>query len=250
LQGIYQSAGNILRQQYVLTLDATGVQATSADAKLQVAVSAGGVTASAETGITLPPAALVPSATPPPATPAATVAPPPAAAEEGTGFPWVIIAVAVAIGAGAVILLIVLRRRRRRAEPAVGAAEASLDRVGRGIGAALVFPEISRAVDAGETSAWLDGPGGERTYVGEAPMTIGFTTDCNLVLPNGSAGNLERARIWRRDGRYMLHNLSRSGGLRVAGRPVSWVVLEDGDEIDIGACRLVFHDTGQAAQQI
>jgi hypothetical protein len=38
----------------------------------------------------------------------------------------------------------------------------------------------------------------------------------------------------------MLHNLSRLGAATVGGKPVTWAVLEDGDEIEIGSCKLVF----------
>ena len=41
----------------------------------------------------------------------------------------------------------------------------------------------------------------------------------------------------------MLHNVSRMGTVTVGGRPAIWVVLEDGDEIQLGNCRLVFRET-------
>ena len=52
--------------------------------------------------------------------------------------------------------------------------------------------------------------------------------------------------MWRREGRYMMHNLSRMGSVTVAGRPAIWVVLEDGDEIQLGSCRLQFREKGFA----
>ena len=47
----------------------------------------------------------------------------------------------------------------------------------------------------------------------------------------------------------MLHNLSRLGGVTVGGKPATWAVLEDGDEIVIGASRLRFRmgDGGASA---
>ena len=55
-------------------------------------------------------------------------------------------------------------------------------------------------------------------------------------------------RIWLRDGSYMLHNLSRTGAVTIAGRSVTWAVLEDGDEIRIGGQTLVFRAAGPAPE--
>ena len=79
--------------------------------------------------------------------------------------------------------------------------------------------------------------------IGDSPVELGFTTDCGIVLPGESSHRWERVRIWRREGRYMLHNVSRMGTVTVGGRPAIWVVLEDGDEIQLGNCRLVFRET-------
>jgi hypothetical protein len=46
----------------------------------------------------------------------------------------------------------------------------------------------------------------------------------------------------------MLHNLSRVGGVTIAGKPVSWAILEDGDEILLGGCRLIFRDKRPATE--
>ena len=68
-------------------------------------------------------------------------------------------------------------------------------------------------------------------------------TDCGIVLPAESSHRWERVRVWRREGRFMLHNVSRMGTVTVGGRPAIWVVLEDGDEIQLGNCRLLFRET-------
>ena len=86
---------------------------------------------------------------------------------------------------------------------------------------------------------------GERYAIGEEPVTVGFTRDCTICLSNGTNQRWERFRIWRREGRYMLHNLSRFGGATVAGKPAPWAVLEDGDEIQMGEWRLVFRTVGR-----
>jgi hypothetical protein len=111
------------------------------------------------------------------------------------------------------------------------------------------YPGIERA--AAETPlAWLV-TDDDRVPLGERPMTVGFTADCALRLPNNGSGiHLERARVWRRDGRFMLHNLSRMGGITIAGRPVSWAVLENGDEILMGGIKLVFEENTPDATEI
>jgi predicted component of type VI protein secretion system len=58
----------------------------------------------------------------------------------------------------------------------------------------------------------------------------------------------ERVRIWLRDGSYMLHNLSRTGSVTIAGQAVTWAVLEDGDEIRIGVQTLVFRAAAAGPQ--
>jgi hypothetical protein len=40
----------------------------------------------------------------------------------------------------------------------------------------------------------------------------------------------------------MLHNLSRMGVVLVGGKPVTWAVLEDGDEVQVGDARLLFRE--------
>ena len=97
--------------------------------------------------------------------------------------------------------------------------------------AEVSFPEIRRAIDATESEAWLQGPDDARVAVGETPVTIGYTTDCSIVLPSSGGAREGRVRVWLRDGSYMLHNLSpRLGSVSVGGRPVTWVVLDDGDD--------------------
>ena len=114
--------------------------------------------------------------------------------------------------------------------------------------AEVSFPEISRAADTTGARAWIQGPGDERVAVGETPVTIGYTADCTMVLSKGSGESQGRVRVWLRDGSYMLHNLSpRLGSVSVAGRPATWVVLDDGDEISVGEAHLVFHsDNGSS----
>jgi hypothetical protein len=75
---------------------------------------------------------------------------------------------------------------------------------------------------------------------------VGFTGDCTICLPEGADQIGTRLRVWKREGVYMLHNLSRLGKVAVAGKPATWAILEDGDVIELGPSRLVFRTSNPA----
>ena len=238
LTALYGAIGAALRQQYVLTLDASEVP-PGTNAPLRITVVADGATATAETPLSIPVVETVPPSEPPgTAEPSATAAA--GGSEEGGGSATVIAAGVVALGlllglaAGGFIFW-----RRRQAAPA--GAELDFRRVYEQPTAPL-FPPVAATV-APESVAYLQLEGNGTTYpLGDSPVTIGFTPDCTVHLPEGSSVRSERVRVWRREGRFMLHNLSRIGLVQVAGRPASWAILEDGDEVQIGRVRLMFHD--------
>ena len=236
----YLSAGNILRQQYVLTLDASSLDIESETAALVIEANVAGALAAASADIAVPVVVIPPeppTATAPPTTGEVDVPPPEGDAETGSGgTPWVVIfavgAIAIAGGSG----VLVMRRRARPVDE-----DPAAERLGRRP-AEVSFPEISRAIDTTDARAWIEGPGDDRVSVGETPVTIGYTADCTLVLPNSGGAREGRVRVWLRDGSYMLHNLTpRRGSVSVAGRPATWVVLDEGDEISVGGTKLVFH---------
>ncbi len=92
----------------------------------------------------------------------------------------------------------------------------------------------------------VDGPDkGKSVPLGEHTVTLGSDADCMLSLadPDGRVAG-HHARIWLREGHFMLHHLA--GGRYatvVAENPLKWAVLEDGDEIVIGPHRLRFEAT-------
>ena len=234
----YVSAGNILRQQYVLTLDASSLEFEDANATLVIEANLAGTLVATSASVTVPAVAIQPeppaATAPPPAEPVAE--PEPVPQSEGGGMPWAVIfavgAILVVGGAGVLVA-------RRRARPMIDdqTPERSERRPAK-----VSFPQIPRATDMAAARAWIQGPGDARVAVGETPVTIGYTADCTIVLPPGSSEGQGRVRVWLRDGSYMLHNLSpRVGSVSVAGRSATWVVLDDGDEISIGGAHLVFH---------
>ena len=75
--------------------------------------------------------------------------------------------------------------------------------------------------------------------------TIGRASDNDWVLPDPQryvSGH--HARVRRRDGRYVLEDLS-TNGVYVNGVKAHSAVLHDGDTLQIGDVVLVFHEAGR-----
>jgi hypothetical protein len=75
----------------------------------------------------------------------------------------------------------------------------------------------------------------------DAAVTLGTDPRCDIVLeaPPGTLP-LQLARIWPREDRFMLHLLAPEVPAFIQGRPLVWVVLEDGDLLELGPYRLRF----------
>ena len=82
---------------------------------------------------------------------------------------------------------------------------------------------------------------GKTLEVGARPRRLGSSPHCDLVLANedGSIAP-EEARVWISEGRLMYHKLTRLPTFASDGPVGGWFILEDGDEIRVGPCRLVF----------
>jgi VWFA-related protein len=245
LRTLYETIGSILRHQYVLSIDG-GAIPREGSPSLRIQVNHAGAVASAEIPLNL--SSLPPTPTPSDGTPAITPVPTPTSVttEDGSsGLILVLAGLAVAAGLGAIGAMIALQRRGRRARW----PSADVPREPSGAGAPKpIFAAAGPVTDAPALDAWLQlaaPSSGEPYPLGDSPIEIGFTTDCDICLPAGATHHWERVRVWRREGRYMLHNLSRMGSVTVAGRPAIWVVLEDGDEIQLGSCRLLFRESNQ-----
>jgi Mg-chelatase subunit ChlD len=241
LSALYSRIGETLRQQYLVTIDAGGTP--PGQATLILAVTHEGVTASDAAPFVVP-APVVALATAVP-TAAPVVAPVTEPAAESAPVGVLAAAGAVVVAAVGVAVALLLRRRRRRRQQ----AEAGLDRRVQSLPPVEAAGEAS-ATDEGEETVvapavaqlvLLNGAGGQQSYpLGAAPATVGFTADCTVRLPGSQPHSRETVRVWRREGKFMVHRLSRRGRVAVGGRPVTWAVLEDGDEIEIGPCRLRF----------
>lgn len=135
----------------------------------------------------------------------------------------------LAVGLGGVGLAWWMRRPAR-----------ARDHQGAQPGDAAPVPAPAPAADADHpelaTLYACDGPlTGARFSLGAAPVTLGTAAECTVVLPaSGTDVERQHARIWRRDGHFMIHRLARYGDVLVDGQPIQWAILESGDRIDIG----------------
>src|SRR6266516_1855036 len=242
LQSLYETIGTTLRQQYILDLDASALDPASTRT-LRVEVNHVGTVSAGETPLDLSRFAQTPEPTPQATsqTPAVTaVATPAGTGSEGGGsaFPLAVAGGLLVLGLGGAGGVVYWLRRRRW--PVAQELRAPW----------RPRPDDPGAVFVGtgplgnfRAEAWLESVAPEnagRFPLGEDPVTVGFTGDCTICLPDGAANAGARFRVWRREGVYMLHNLSRLGKVTVGGKPATWAVLEDGDEIVIGASRLRF----------
>lgn len=271
LDRLYRGIGEALRGQYVLRATPTPVT-RAASHRLRLNVRLNDVTAADEisfAGASLPhlpdptpvatatpiatptPALTVtPIATPPPATaapaptPATTPLPQPVQRASSPGRERAsaillgsALAVAALVAAGGAAAFAVRWWRGRQEE------QAALREDPRGPDSATPLPAPPSVLTPASAPATLHvyaGPlAGLQAPVSDTPVTIGSAPDCTLVLPGGPVER-RHVRIWRRDGRYMLHRLARSGEILMDGRPVQWAVLEPGDEFAIGVHRFRF----------
>jgi predicted component of type VI protein secretion system len=262
LHALYSRIGQSLRYQYVVTVNAS--TAPPGEALLRLSVTYDGSVVVAERPFTVPapPEPPAPLETPPPSTPPpppveALPEPTPATRDRGssTGGPF--------IGGGAVgraargaagALTLRLRRRGRRRRQAEAGLEQRVQSLAPPDTPPVPAPATEESVAADVVAELLvvnEAAGAGRYQLTGAPATIGFTPDCTIVL--GHDDHLtgeERVRIWRREGKFMLHRLSRRGRVAVGGRPVAWAVLEDGDEIEVGPWRLRFSLRPEAAPPV
>jgi len=88
----------------------------------------------------------------------------------------------------------------------------------------------------------LEGPQeGAAVDVRDQPVTLGTHPACTLRLKDANGEVAPRhARVWLRQGRFMIHHVAPVGVTRVGGRETDWAVLESGDDISIGPHRILF----------
>jgi VWFA-related protein len=247
LTAAYDAAGEILKRQYIITIDGSAVGVESTDASLLIEANLGGVIASVSEPFTLPQDALPPVDEPEPQPepepepePAPEPIAKPAQESEGIGVLPVVAIAVIVLGLGGGLVVLYRRRRDRHERTPEAAPVAERIRGGRRSEQSVPFPEIVPAVLQEGGGAWIEVPEQKRVSLGEEPVTIGPTSDYDVRI---EGAGLASFRIWRRGGNYMIHNLSRTTkDITVGGKSVTWAILEDGDEISMGSTTLVFHD--------
>jgi pSer/pThr/pTyr-binding forkhead associated (FHA) protein len=104
----------------------------------------------------------------------------------------------------------------------------------------LVYtPPAQRAGPSAQAQAWLD-VDGVRYHIPREGMTIGRATDCDLQLADEQVSR-RHARIEMGADRSEVIDLESANGTLVNGRNVERHVLRDGDVIEVGKSRIVFH---------
>jgi hypothetical protein len=89
----------------------------------------------------------------------------------------------------------------------------------------------------------VSGPGAGREFaVGGRPISIGSAGWCAIVLPDDDDRiGPEEARAWvHHSNRLIFHRLTRLSVLASEGASGGWMILQDGDEVSVGPCRLAF----------
>lgn len=90
-----------------------------------------------------------------------------------------------------------------------------------------------------------DGPHADSTFIlTERPISLGADPRCDVILEaQGDDVAPLHARIWYRAGRFMFHQIADRENILVGARPLTWGILEDGDELRISHHRLTFELT-------
>jgi hypothetical protein len=138
------------------------------------------------------------------------------------------------------------RRRLHRAQMAVvapNAARAAAQPLARRTGV-TVLAGIAPPIVTNGTGRLIDTVSDEVYALNGGPAIIGTSRrHATIVMPIDADVAPEHARIWLRDGRYLLHHV---GGMSrktyVNNHEADWVVLESGDEIRLGRVRFTFEE--------
>ncbi len=96
---------------------------------------------------------------------------------------------------------------------------------------------------ASKTSAYLtitQGEGeGKRVKLGDVPVTLGRSADCDFRLPNRAISRLH-CRVWRDNSGYWVRDLNSTNKTYLNDRPVVEARLKDGDFISVGGTVVQF----------
>jgi hypothetical protein len=98
--------------------------------------------------------------------------------------------------------------------------------------------EVSAQVAQGEWPAELVMPNGQRFRIGEHPLVIGRLPEVEIFLDDSNVSR-RHAEVTRRGPDLVLRDLGSTNGTKLNGAPISVSTLKDGDQILVGATRIV-----------
>jgi hypothetical protein len=245
VSAVYQSIATLLRNQYIITLNAP-IPADGKQASLRLVANLADAspeaTATYQRGV---------AAAQPTVEPQQTLAAPAATTTVGGGSSRTslmvfsaIVLIAATCGGGYLLLLWQRRRRvlaRQLAVTAPNPMRAAAQPLPQRAGAAA----LGSVAEIGTGRLVEKTADGDRVHLlGAGPVVIGSAKRlCTITLPEGEDVAPEHVRISLRAGRYLLHHI---GGPRrrtlVNGGDTDWVRLEAGDEVRLGRHRFVFED--------
>ena len=149
------------------------------------------------------------------------------------------------------VIFVFLRARRRDYSPSAIPETQSLPRMGRrrreeeGFEWSRLEPVRTEDRALGRLILITGPRAGEAFPVGEHPRRIGAASYCDIILDDErDQGTPEEARVWVSDGRLMCHNFRRLSSMAVDGPTGGWLILDHGDELQIGQYRLIFELAG------
>ena len=235
---VYQSIATLLRNQYVVTLKAT-LPADGKQASLRLVANVAAASAEATAAYQRGVAPAQPTVKPQPtAAPAATTT----GGGGGSRTPLMvfsaIVLVAVA-GGGGYLLMSWQRRRRLLAQQLAVTAPNPAHAAEQGVPLHSGTPLSDRGSLARGCLVALTGDNaGTRFGFGVTPIALGSDPKCEVRLEHAEEVAPRHALVWIKDGKMMLRHV---GGPRrstlVGARPVDWVILDEGDELTVGANR-------------
>lgn len=169
--------------------------------------------------------------------------PAPSAGEGGGSLAPMAAIAAVAIAAVAAAGYVVLRRRAGRPGPIEQRIKPWGERVPSledwrtsddDAPVAVVTEPLGRLV------ALTGAHAGQAYDIGARPVSIGSSPRCAVRLEASADAAPEEARLWVRNGRLVVHRVATLTAMALEGASGGWIILEPGDDIDIGGVRFRF----------
>ena len=232
LADVYEEIAELLRSEYVVTVDFAGTE-LGGPTDAVVRADAGDENGEVAITVALPEIPVAPQPRPTlqaPIIPQPVQLPPEPPPPPESGTPVGLILVMLSVVAAALLWWVYLRKRLRPKPDTYV------------FGGAPVFTprDASEPVVRDAPPALLRLESGEELKLqGVATLGIDPENTYQLPLTRSEFGNAE-LRVWFSGQRYVIRDAARRPRMRVNGRSSSWSFLNDGDEIDVRGVKLRF----------